>query len=349
MASNLIDTVALGGEPHSEWDSAAAMIMRVLLPGPTAVQALYTVADLRIADLVAVEPMPIARLAESTETDPAALGVVLRALISIGIFAERSDGCIGQNAISDLLRETHPASVRSRVLLFGSPMVSRSVANLPAAVRTGKSPFEQTFGQGFYEYLMSHPTEREVFHRGLPDRPAVAAELLECCDFSRFTHVVDVGGGNGSLLTDILTVHPHLRGTFFDISSTQISAALRRLADGPHKRCMIVEGDFFRSIPASGDVYILSHVLHNWNETRAAAILERCREAIAPGGTLLVLETVRNTARRTRFFMGLFLSVLTGWDERSASRIDRLLADAGFHIVARRQVGVTLTVEAARS
>jgi hypothetical protein len=313
-----------------------------------AVQALYTVAELRIADLLAGAPQPIERLAKSTDTDPAALRVVLRALISIGIFAERSDGCICQNASSDLLREAHPASVRNRVLLFGSPMVSQSVTNLPAAVRTGKSPFEQTFGQGFYDYLTSHPTERDVFHRGLPDRPAVAAELLDCFDFTRFTHVVDVGGGNGSLLTDILTVHPHLSGTFFDISSTQISPALRRLAGEPHKRCTIVEGDFFRSIPTSGDLYILSHVLHNWNEIRAKAILDRCREAIAPGGTLLVLETVRNTARRTRFFMGLFLSVLTGWEERSVSRIDRLLADAGFNIVARKQVGVTLAVEAAR-
>jgi hypothetical protein len=307
-------------------------VMQLLWPGALAAQVIHVAARLALADLVADGPKTAAELAAATSTDGPSLGRFLRALTSLGIFAEDAEGRYRQTALSDTLRRDHPESIRHWAMMLGARFVWEPCAELHEAIRTGQPAFERIYRSPFFEYLAEHPDDAAVFNAAMSSLPAYIAAVVGAYDFSGFARIVDVGGGHGALLAGILSAHPHVRGVLYDLPAVVAGASAVR--SGPIvDRCEIVGGDFFDGVPAEADAYLLSGIIHDWNDEAALKILKNCRRALAPDGRLLLLETVLTpSSDPARRLMDLLMMVLTGGRERTESEFRSLLRNAGFSL-----------------
>jgi SAM-dependent methyltransferase len=301
-------------------------------------QALYVAAHLGIADLLAEGPRTHQTLAAETATHAPSLRRVLRLLASAGVFAERADGSFELTPVGSALR-SGPGSFRATARLFGSPAIWQSWGDLLTTVRTGEPAFRRLFKVDSFEYFAAHPEEAAVFDEAMGSFTVmIAGAVAAAYDFSAMRAVIDVGGGNGSLLTGILRANPRLRGTVFDLprlaegAARQIAAA--RLAD----RCRFVSGDFFEAIPDGFDAYLLKHVIHDWDDASAIRILENCRRAMGPEGKLLIVEGVyppridHSAESRGAAANDVNMLVCTGGRQRSEAEFRELYAAAGFHL-----------------
>jgi hypothetical protein len=317
-------------EPAAPNYSPSMQVMRLLWPGAVAVQAIYAAAKLGLADLVADGPKTAAELAVATKTDGASLGRLLRALSSLEIFAGDVSGRYRQTLLSDALRSGHPESIRSWAMMLGAGFVWRPCGELAETIRTGRPAFELVYDAPLFEYLADHREAGAIFDAAMSSLPSFVAAIVEAYDFSRFERVVDVGGGRGALLFGILAANLRARGVLHDLPTVVAGAAPRGpLAD----RCEIVGGNFFEGVPAGGDAYVLSKIVHDWDNASAAKILRNCRRAIRPDGTLLLIETVLGpSSDPAGALMDVLMMVLTGGRERTESEFRQLLRDAGFSL-----------------
>ena len=193
---------------------------------------------------------------------------------------------------------------------------------------TGEPSFPQTFGTDFWAWLAAHPAERAAFDRSMQQGMEPRVERLAALDWRGDETVVDVGGGNGSLLAALLGQRPELRGIVFDLPETV------RDEEALGERIEFVEGDFFDRVP-EGDAYILSGILHDWNDERAAAILRTIHAAAPPGARLLIVDGVvedGNEPDGTKWLDLLMLALLDG-RERDERQWRELLAAGGFESV----------------
>ena len=176
--------------------------------------------------------------------------------------------------------------------LVGGKSYWQAWGDLLYAVRTGNTAFDHVHGCGVWEHRAQHPAEGEVFDRAMAARTEQFAEaVLAACDFSRFAHVVDVGGGDGTLLAKILAAHPRIHGTLFDQPHVIARASDQCLSrSGVSTRCKAVGGNFFAGVPEGGDAYLLKWILHDWDDTASVDILRACRRAMKPDGALIVFE-----------------------------------------------------------
>jgi hypothetical protein len=304
----------------------------MLWPAVLVPQAIHVAAQLGIADLVHSAPRTLAELASLTHTHEPSLGRILRALTTIGVFVENPADCFQQSEVSDLLRADHPHSLRARAVMLGAGFVSRPLRDLEASIRTGQSAFEHCFGEPLFDYLDKHPNDCAVFDVGIGGSSGAMEALAGAADFARFKLIVDVGGGKGELIAAILRAHRGARGILFD--RPHVLRAVTPTCDSVKQRLTIVPGDFREFVPAGGDAYVLSHVLHNWDDASAMRILQKCRSGIMPGGRLFVVETVlRPPNHSAHAFMDVMLMILTGGRERSEPEFRRLLEGAGFSLV----------------
>jgi SAM-dependent methyltransferase len=191
--------------------------------------------------------------------------------------------------------------------------------------------FERIFGQRFFDYLAAHPQDAAVFNRVMTQGIAWASPaLLAAYDFSRFERLLDVGGGEGALLRDILVATPRLHGILFDLPQV-VAHAPGILTGEIAARCQIVGGNFFDSVPEGADAYLLKGVIHDWQDEDAARILRKVRRAIRPDGTLLLIEGVVDSATRPVGLMELLMLVIGG-RERTEADFRSLLAATGFSL-----------------
>jgi SAM-dependent methyltransferase len=192
--------------------------------------------------------------------------------------------------------------------------------------------FELVYGAPFFKYLAEHANDAAVFNAAMSSLPTYVAAFVEAYDFSRFERIVDVGGGHGVKLLAILSANPRLRGVLYDLPAVVAGA----LALGPGAvgdRCEIVGGDFFEGVPAGADAYLLSGIIHDWDDEAAVKILRSCRRAIRPDGTLLLVETVLTpSSDPSRALMDVLMMVLTGGRERTEPEFRTLLRKAGFSL-----------------
>jgi SAM-dependent methyltransferase len=323
----------------SETDSRAAppssstQMMQLIWPGALVVQAVHVAAKLGIPDLVAKGPQTSEELAQTAKAHGPSLRRILRALASLGVFAETADGRFEHTALSETLRSDHPQSVRPWALLLGAPLVWKPWEELYESVSSGTGAFRRIYGQPFFEYLTSHPEDAAIFHGAMTaGSGSRLPAVLAAYDFSTFERLVDVGGGHGALLRGILSASPKTRAVLYDLPEVVASAESLRAADVA-ARCEIVGGDFFESVPAGGDGYILSRVIHDWNDERALKILQNCRRAIRPDGRLLLIEgivTPPNEPDSNKFLDVWFIG--GGGQERNEAEFRALLAQAGFEL-----------------
>lgn len=307
-----------------------------LVTGCWVSQAIYVAAKLGIADLIGAGPKSCQQLAAATQTDPGALFRILRALASVGIFAEDAAGEFRLTPLAAQLQSGSPGSLRALAILMGETEHWRTWEAVMHSVRTGQSAFTQMFGVPLFQYFSTHPEAARIFDEAMTSRSgAENSAILGGYDFSAARVVIDIGGGQGSLLVSILRTEPGARGILLDLPHVRDQCRARLADAGQDHRCEFKAGDFFAGVPEGGDVYMLKRIIHDWDDRRSALILENCRKAMRPGSHLLVVEPIVPPGNAPSFSKLLDLLMLVwqeGGRERTESEHRALLAAAGFTV-----------------
>jgi hypothetical protein len=298
-------------------------------------RAIHVMARLRIADHLSNGLLGAEELARRSAVHAPSLRRVLRLLVTAGILTEDDKGRFALSPIGDCLRADVPGSMRAVALLFGG-ITERAWSDLLYSVETGEPAFRRVFGKDSFAYLAEHPEEAANFDAAMSVFSApIATVVAAAYDFSQVRRVIDVGGGNGTLLAGILDAHPSLRGTLFDLPEVVARAHPRLRELGVADRCNAVGGDFFAEVPSGADVYLLKHVIHDWCDERAIAILQQCRKAMSPSAKLLIIEGVyppridQSDASRGAAANDVNMLVCTGGRQRSEEEFRSLHAAAG--------------------
>ena len=295
-------------------------------------KAIGLAATIGIFDHMASGPRGSDALAEATQTDPVALHRLLRMLAGWGIVTEEGAGLFALTPAGQALRSDVTGSLRNLFRMIDGmfvPLLPEAMFSL----RTGQPAFERTFGLGFFEFLAKEPELANVFSEAMQDlgRQFVPA-MIDAYDFSEIGTLVDVGGGHGTLLRAVLSAHPQMRGILFDLPHVIERARGSMAASDVAGRCELVGGDFFTSVPPGGDAYVLSWIIHDWDESHALRILENCRTAMGGGGRLLLLEAVLPSGNQPHFgwILDFIMLIGLGGRERDEAEYADLLTRTGF-------------------
>jgi hypothetical protein len=296
-------------------------------------KAAMVAAKLRIADHLAAGPRSAEELAGLCGAHPRSLHRMLRLMASAGFFTTGGDGRFSLTPLGDCLRADHPVSLGSFFRMFNGP-IGRVGLEMGHTVRTGEVADQLVLGAEVFEYLAKHPDESADFDEAMTDlRRQFSGPLLMSYDFSRFSTLVDVAGGHGFFLRCVLEGHPELKGVLFDQPHVVEGARAAMAEGGLSERCEVVGGDFFEAVPPGADGYILSWIIHDWDEERGLRILANVRRAIAPDGRLLLFESVIPEGDVPHFskIMDAFLMPMGGI-ERTEAEYAALLGAAGFRL-----------------
>ena len=324
--------------------------VREMIHGCLATQLIYVAAELGLADLLAQGPRTGEDLARAVGAEPGALYRVLRALESIGIFAENDDGRFAMTARGAVLQKDAEGSLHGVALLWGE-VFWQPFGDLLHSVKTGQTAIEKQRGMGFYDHLERDPRAAEIFVTGIAGLSELRGhEVAAVYDFSGVQKLVDVGGGNGSFLAAILQAYPHLLGVVLELPEVARRAREHVAGLPGGSRCQVVAGDFFDAVPRGADAYIVKGVIHNWEDERAVAILGNCRRAMSDDGTLLLVERVVAPGRQGRLakFKDITMLAITGGVERTAAELVSLLDAAGFSLVRELPLDLDMAILVAR-
>ncbi|MFI6867497.1 methyltransferase [Nocardia sp. NPDC050406] len=316
-----------------------AALHRRLVPGHLALlelqmtgylsQSITAAAELGIADALVDGPKRPAELARALGVDEDGLRRLMRLLLSFDIFTQRRDGSYALNGISRALCSDSPVTLRDLFLFFGSEYHRNHWTHLADAVRTGTSVGPALDGADFFAYAAEHREIGELFDRAMSSVTTLTTEpLLAAYDFGRFGTLVDVGGGHGSLLTEILRRSASTRGILFDLPEV-----VERLPElGPRDRLTVASGSFFDAVPEGGDAYLLKHIVHDWSDAEAERLLRTVRAAMGPEAVVLVIDIVLPEHRRPHAgkFIDLEMLVNASGRERTAEQFRDLLSRSGF-------------------
>ena len=311
-----------------------AVAMLNLMTGYWISQAIYVAAKLGLADLIQNGPVRHETLAAATETHAPSMYRLLRALASIGIFAETSPGWFELTPLAELLRTAAPNSMRALALTYNEELY-HAWGSMLHAVQTGQPAFDYVYGMPVFEYFATHPSANATFNAAMVDwTKRVASAVVAAYDFSGFDTVVDVGGGFGALLSEILRSNPRARGILFDQPHVVADAEAFLRAMDVHDRCTSVGGDFFADVPTGADVYVLAQILHDWDDQQNLTILDRCRVAMPKPARLLVVEQVLPDSDEASFakWLDLHMLAVARGRERTGAEYADLLREAGFEI-----------------
>jgi hypothetical protein len=315
--------------------------------GAQAAQILYVAARLGIADKLHLGKASATGLASSLSVDASALERVLRALVALGVCNELKDRWFSLTPLGEYLRTDHPDSVAARVIL--NVEVHHAIwGDLLETVRTGESASEGVFGVPFYEHLSRNRAAGAIFDQAMAGGGWLRHRLrsaLEAYDFGRFRSIVDIGGGNGALMAEILRVHPKVLGTVFDLPRLADAAHTTLTQAGVTAHCDFVPGDALESVPPGRDAYILSNFVNSFSDDAVLAVLRNCRGAISLSGKLLLLEWVLASDNDSRDSYRAWETVTMdivmlaafgshGGRLRTRSEFESLLEVAGFNVTA---------------
>lgn len=302
-------------------------------------QAVYVAARLGVADVLASGPQTADELARLTGTHAPSLSRLLRALTVFAVLDEVAPGQFALAPMGECLRGDAPYSGRDVVLTWGSEHFWQTAADMLHCVQTGESAMRHLFGADAFDYYRDHPELGATMNAGWAAMGHVRAQsVVDAYDFAASRVVVDVGGNRGQLLAPILRAHPALRGMLFDLPHVVEDATSFVERAGVADRCQLIGGDMFAEVPSGGDTYLLSCVIHDWEDERAGIILRNCRRAMAPTATLLLVERVVPTTLDHSLFtkeavnIDLTMLLRTGGCERTVAEYTALLATADLAI-----------------
>ena len=350
-------------EPSISSEVPASDVMLQMISGFWVSRAIHAAAKLGIADYLKEQPKTVEELAASTDTHVPSLYRLLRALASVGIFAEDDNHRFGLTPLAATLQTDVPGSLRFFAISQLGQEHYLSWDNLLHSIKTGEIAFDHIAGMSLYDHYLKNSEAGKLFNCAMTSLTASILEAIICSyDFSAFNIIVDVGGGQGSLVTSILKAYPTVKGIVFDIptvieeakSSLQAqgfadpSGDARKLANAAltqspaegnppaalSHRCTVVSGNFFESVTAGGDAYLLKHIIHNWDEEKAIAILKNCHQAMSQHGKLLLFETIIPPGNAPSFgkLLDLNMLVMTDGHERTEEEYQVLLQKAGFQL-----------------
>jgi len=312
----------------------ANSLLRRKIMGYIVSQAIFAVTELDVVEHLDGEALEVEELARRVGADHDALRRFLRVLTAEGLFVEEPSSTFAVTPLGALLRRDTSGSLRHLVtLMAGEAYQAWSAAT--HSVRTGRPAFDVVFGKPMFDWLGDNQDASVVFNEAQAGLVALRLEPLLELDWTGVGTVIDVGGGNGRLLKVLLSRHAHLHGVLFDQPHVAQEAELSLGEGDLSTRCGVVGGDFFSAVPSGGDVYVLAQILHDWDDARAAQILRRCAQAMAPDARLLILEQVipEDSAPHPAKLLDVHMLVLLGGRERSESTWRRLLAETGFQLV----------------
>lgn len=312
----------------------AAQLMQMIFGFMTS-QAISVAAKLGIADLLKDEARSADELAQATGMQARPLYRIMRALASVGIFAEDDTGRFRMTPLAEPLRGDAPDSLRDFSIFLGADWHWRAWGDLSGGAQGGQPAFERIHGQAYFDYLGVNPGPAQVFNDAMTSlSTAASAAVVNAYDFAGINRLVDVGGGHGFLLASILQQYPQMSGVLFDAPSVVEGAKDVIDGHGVSERCDAVGGDFFTSVPA-GDACIIKHIIHNWDDERAATILKNCHRSMAENGKLLVVEMVIPEGNAPSLGKLLDLEMLVLFlhaHERTEAEYRTLFERAGFRL-----------------
>jgi len=328
-----------GPSPPAAPGDAHAAILR-LATAYQGSRALHVAVRMGVVDAVARGLDDTATLASALGAHAPSLRRLLRALVAFGVLTETPDGRVGLAPMGQTLRSDVAGSARDLVLLWGDDDFQTTWGALEHCVRTGETAARHMFGasQWMTRYELD-PTLLAVYSAGMATMALMAAEaVLATCDLGSPRRIVDVGGGEGRMLAALLRAYPGARGVVLDRPEVAARASVRLAEAGLDRRAEALGGDMFDGVPPGGDVYLLSRVLHDWNDAEATAILRHCREAMQPDARLLVIERVpgelghASAEQQGHALSDLNMLVRTGGRERTAEEYAALLRAARLRV-----------------
>ncbi|MGO1050205.1 methyltransferase [Crossiella sp. CA198] len=303
-------------------------------------------ATLRLPDLIESGVTTLTELAEKSGTDVEALGRTMHYLVLIGLFTETGPQTYAVTEVGRVLTEEHGAGMR-RWLDLEQPgrrieaRMEPAMAGLLTSVRTGGPNYEEVYGRSFWQDLDADAELAESFNGSLAVHVnGFAPEVASAYDWSSVKHVVDVGGGTGALVAELLSAHPELKATLVELDTVVADAPPVLAAAGVADRCEIVGGSFFDPLPTGGDVYLIANCVHNWNDQNGVKILSRLAEAAGPGGRVVLVERLLDEEREGLFaaYANLLMMVLLDGKERTEKDFRELAAKAGLRLDSVRQL-----------
>ncbi|HSR50306.1 MAG TPA: methyltransferase [Acidobacteriota bacterium] len=302
-------------------------------------RAIYTAAKLKIPEALADGPRSSRQVAKAVEAHPKATHRLLRALTAIGLCRSEGEDTFSLTPMGDCLRAESPRTVRSWALLMGSAMEWELWGKLVDCVRSGDPAPKLVDGSATFDFIAAHPEEAALFDKAMTEMTGhIASAIAQAYDFSGIENIIDLGGGQGSLMAAILKANPAVRGVVLDLAHCREGAERLMKEAGLAERCRFQSGDLFKSVPEGAGAYILKSVIHDWSDPDSLRILGNCRRAMDRGARLLLIEVIvpnqAGTSDLDRAIVGTDLNMLvnTGGQERTESELRDLLGQAGMKV-----------------
>src|SRR5580658_2893792 len=299
-------------------------------------QAIHVAAALGIADLIADEPKSAEQLAKATGVQAASLRRVMLTLAGFGVFMQEGDR-FALNPIGEFLKTGVVGSLRPAALFFGGEDAAQTEGLLLHCVKTGETAYQKQYGKSdaLFERFQKDPAAAELCNTMMTGYSTLhLTGVLDAYDFSTIKKLVDVGGGHGKNIAEILKRHRKMRGVLFDMPHAFEGGKKTIAQAGLSDRCEVVSGDFFKAVPNGAEAYLLSRVIHDWDDQTSIAILKVVRNAIAPDGRLLLLETMLRPGQRSLYplLSDLNMMLRTGGCERTEEEYRAIYRAAGFDL-----------------
>jgi hypothetical protein len=316
---------------------APRYLMKMLMDAMAA-KCVYAAAELGLADLLQERSLTSAEMAELTGAHGPSLRRLLLALDGIGIIKQKEPDLFELTDFGQPLRKDSIDSVCGTMQMMCGSEVWRSWDELVRSIRTGEAAWDLAHGMTWSELYELNPEVCATFNLAMAEQTRdTVPGILAAANLSRFRTVVDVGGGDGTLIASVLRACPDVKGVVFDMPRGLQAAAAALESAGVERRCRVVSGDFFISVPVGADAYLLKHILHDWDDEQATAILRNVRAAVVPGGRVFIVERTLPEQGEPpdgigvqALILDIHMLVATGGQERTQREYYRLLSASGF-------------------
>lgn len=310
-------------------------------------RGLYVVAELNIADQLINGPKTAEQIAQNLNINSEATFRLLRMLSAHGIFKFESDSTFALNEISDLLTTTHPKSLHG-FLLHEDEARWQAYGALSYTLKTGKPSFNYLFNEGYFDYIARDKKRSEQFDKGMASVTEEESKfIVNNIDFSKYSHIVDVGGGIGGLLAAILNKYPNHQATLYELPHLAPLAENylkeKNLAD----KVQVATGSFLDSVVSGGNLYILKRIMHDWNDEICIKILKNCYKAMDNNAHLIIFDCIIPDGNSYDISKDIDIIMMTifGGKERTKKDFEILLNNAGFNLVNAKNVPGTMLSE----
>jgi len=307
-----------------------------MLSAPLVTQALRVVAELGVADLLAVRARSVDELAAETGAHAPSLYRFMRALAGCGVFAETAGRVFELTPTAELLRADVEGSLRDLAIFMGADWHWQVWGDAPYSARTGRVAWEHVHGKEVFPYFAENTGAARVFDNAMTSFSNVVAQAVAgTYDFSQAKTIADIGGGHGLILSTVLQANPQAKGILFD-QPYVVEAATGVLKNaGVEERVERIGGDFFSEVSVVADIYLMKFIIHDWNDEQSVTILKNLAKSAEPGAKVLLIETVveeDDQIPSVSKLMDLNMLAMTGGKERTPSEYAALLEQTGFKL-----------------